>query len=609
MVGLGEQDDVSRFHIHDFHPARVNAQLSGEILPRVSREGVWIGETAILTRDGREIPVLMVSIAHLSADGKLDVFSTISRDISDRKRWEQELEQARDAAEEASRAKSEFLANMSHEIRTPMNGVLGMTALVLETELTAQQRQYLEVVRESGESLLQLLNDILDFSKIEAGHLDFHEVDFSLAEILGRVVRAFALPAHQKGLQLTCDVAPGTVDRLVGDPERLRQVLFNLVSNAIKFTPRGEVALRARVETLTDDALVLHVAVQDTGIGIKPELQQVIFEPFRQADSSTTRRYGGTGLGLTICTRLIERMGGRIWLESAVGQGSTFHVTARLRRSRTWPAAEDRQRPAQAAGEAKGREGPRLHVLLVEDNPINQRVALHMLEDLGHAVTVAANGREALEVQARERFDLALMDVQMPGMDGFEVTAAIRDREKQTGLHLPILALTAHVMDGDRELCLASGMDGYLAKPIQPEEFRRALANLPGGRRTACHSGPPGSAVRPALDQAALLARVGNPQRLGRLVEIFRDSCPAMLQAVRDALGRADATGLSRAVHALKGSLGSLSATAAFEAAQKLEEMGKSGDLSHAAGALAVLEQEVDRFQAELAKLIQEERP
>jgi PAS domain S-box-containing protein len=481
ILGL-DRDEPMVVSVADYVMDEDREKFRERVLPAVARDGRWEGETRFRhMKTGAPVPMWqsIFFVTEHETNGRT-ALGTICRDMTERKREEHELRAAKEAAEAASRAKSEFLANMSHEIRTPMNGILGMTALALDTRLSIEQREYLGMVKSSADSLLELVNTILDFSRIEAGKLALESIEFSLRETLDPTMGTLALRAHEKNLELNYRVSPQAPETLVGDPGVLRQIIVNLVGNAIKFTERGGVSVRVERESEEEGRACLHFTVEDTGIGIPVERQAGIFDAFAQADSSVTRRYGGIGLGLTMSRRLVEMMGGRLWLRSTSGTGAAFDFTV-------WMGRGDRATPqALAPPSPPGTHLPLrdwrrgFRILLAEDNRVNQMLAVRLLQKRGHMVEVAGDGSEALEKLKAAEFDLVLMDVQMPVMGGFEATAAVRETEKSTGKHIPIVALTAHAAPGDRERCLAAGMDSYVTKPIHPEElFEQIEALIP----------------------------------------------------------------------------------------------------------------------------------
>jgi PAS domain S-box-containing protein len=708
--------------------------------------------------DGRETWVSTTKMVLRDSEGRGIGTFGVSRDITERKQAERELQRAKSAAEAANRAKSEFLANVSHEIRTPMNGIIGMSELVLDTDLSPQQREYLTMVKTSADVLLDVINDILDFSKIEAGKFDLDMRDFALRDSVGDTMKTLALRAHKKGLELAYDVSPDVPDNLVGDPTRLRQVIVNLVGNAIKFAEEGEVVVIVRKSQIDDSeepfsssnlqspTCNLQFEVRDTGIGIPIERQKAIFAPFVQADGTTTRKYGGTGLGLTISARLVEMMGGTISVDSEPGQGSTFYFTAcfglsehpaaapghpanveglpvlivddnatnrrilveMLTNWRMRPTATDGGRAALAELDRAARAGapyplvlldammpemdgfmlaeqmrhhphlaaatimmlssadrsihPRelselgiavyltkpvkqselfdaimttlartgggsrvmgggttegsatrlttpdtrspLRILVAEDNAINQKLMVALLEKQGHQVWLAPDGRQAVALWEQLPFDLILMDVQMPEMDGFDATAAIRSKEQITGKHVPIVAMTAHAMKGDRERCLAAGMDGYIAKPIQARELAQALEGFGNKGGRLINGGP----VFPAAhDWSTALEHVGGDHELlQELIQLFLVEWPKWRAELEQALAGQDAAVVRRLAHTIKGALEQFAAYGALAIAERLESMGQVGDLHGAGDVFAELDNEVNRLIPTIASLLGE---
>ncbi|GGY00644.1 hypothetical protein GCM10007386_34420 [Pseudoduganella dura] len=587
-------------HLHEEQRAHVESSLS----QLVTKKGSW---SNLLMRwrhkDGSDRYTQSNAVPILNEGGELIGYRGSDHDITLLKRYEQNLEEAKHKAEAANQAKSEFLANMSHEIRTPMNAVIGLTSLVLNTPLSAQQREYLELMKSSADSLLRLLNDILDFSKMEARKLELEPIEFDVHEAVGNTLKTFAASARERQIELTCHVAPTLPAVLVGDPGRLAQIIVNLTGNAIKFTRQGEIAVRLAAEPQAGSSTLLHISVADSGIGMTEEQQATIFQAFQQADSSTTRQFGGTGLGLSIVSQLVALMDGSIRVESTLGAGTTFHVAVRLGVPERQPLPTVSQPALLLALSPR-----RLNVLVAEDHPVNQVLIAAILKGRGHAFSIAHNGLEVLRLLDRDPgehppFDVVLMDGQMPVMDGYQTTREIRRRERSTGKHLRIIAVTANAMTDDRDRCLAAGMDDYVSKPVDADQLLERLeaASPAGGVEQAPQALPVATpaTLRTFAQDAALQRTRGKRTLLRQLVELLLRDLPDTLAALESALAADDARLVERTAHRLRGAAFTVCAEALAAAAGGLELAARNADLAR-------MQEGVGALQARAAELATE---
>lgn len=504
------------------------------------------------------------------------------------KSLQDQVAQLKRAVEGAKKTRSDLLANMSHELRTPLHEIIGMTDLILGTELSAEQQGYLNTVRSSSNALLSLVSDVIEFSEIETGQLDLEQKEFDLAEPFERTAELMGMRAQEKGIKFTTAFAPQVPRQLTGDANRLRQILSALVANAIKFTEHGEIAVRVDADAIRDADVDLHFQIKDTGIGIPADRREIIFEPFQQADGSATRRFGGMGMGLALAKQLVTLMGGHIWMESESGEGSVFHFIVKLKR----------QIHAAGAGVTAGaKPWPRpLRVLVAEDSPTNQLIAKSSLKKSGHDVVLAVNGLEAVRAFETSRtgapeppFDLVLMDVSMPEMDGLEATRAIREKEKTLGGHIVIVAMTAFATKEYHEKCMASGMDGYVSKPVRMDELNRTLEPF----FTQDHPGTPPVNLKDALEVVG-----GDVDILREAVGVSLAEIPDQIKLLQAAVAQQDAKGVESKAHRLKGLMGNLGGGIAYTAAQRLETMGEQGDVSNCQSDFQILQSEIARVSA-----------